>query len=300
MKTNYLKRSLWLATILLSSYCAAAQTKPKAKTADNNVDQRRYDFVSNDDGIRVEKVQTEYKGKVYFLKLVNEKMTELTVDGEKIPEADWNKYSDGIAEIREEMRLQRERNKEQAKRNAEQAIRNEEQAKRNAEQAKLNELQAKRNAEQQVRNKEQAKRNAEQAIQNEQQNTRNKEQVERGQVQARLNEEQAKRNAEQEARNKEQAKRNAEQSIQNELQAKKNAEQAKANEKFIKDITEDLATDKIIPDVNSLREMQLNQEGMTINGVKQPDEVFKKYKAKYGKAFNGYFDYSRDGIIQGQ
>jgi hypothetical protein len=227
------------------------------------------------------------------MKLVDEKMTELSVDGQKIPEADWSKYSDATGKIRQEI-------KEQKKRNAEQAIRNEEQAKRNAEQAKLNEVQAKRNVEQEARNKEQAKRNAEQAIQNEQQNKRNEEQTARDRVQVRLNEEQAKRNAEQEARNKEQAKRNAEQAIQNELQAKKNAEQARANEKFIKDITEDLATDKIIPDVNSLHEMKLNEFGMSVNGVKQPEEVFKKYKAKYGKSFNGSFNYSRDGIIQGQ
>ena len=289
MKTNYLKRSLWLAAILLPVLAANAQSR----TASENTENHMYDIVRNEGGKLIENVKTEYENKVYKMKLVDEKMTELYVDGQKIPEADWNKYSDATGKIRQEI-------KEQKKRNAEQAIRNEEQAKRNAEQAKMNELQAKRNAEQEARNKEQAKRNAEQAIQNEQQNKRNKEQVERDQVQVRLNEEQAKRNAEQEARNKEQAKRNAEQAIQNELQAKKNAEQAKANEKFIKDITEDLAADKIIPDTNSLHEMKLNEFGMSVNGVKQLDEVFKKYKTKYGKSFNGSFNYSRDGIIQGQ
>ena len=52
--------------------------------------------------------------------------------------------------------------------------------------------------------------------------------------------------------------------------------------------------------LQAAKAQQAKPYDMTINGVKQPDEVFKKYKAKYGKAFNGHFDYSRDGIIQGQ
>lgn len=282
MRTN-LKSSLWLAAILLTSLYTNAQTK--AKTADNDGNQRSYDYVHTDDGNRTEKVQTEYKGKIYLLKLVNEKMTELTVDGEKIPEADWNKYSDAIDSIREQMRLQRERNKEQAKRNAEQAVRNE--------------AQAKLNAEQQARNEQQVKRNQEQARVNEIQNQKNAEQAVHNQEQAKLNAEQAKRNEQQNRLNAEQAVRNNEQAARNALQAKKNEEQARENAKFIKDITDDLAADKIIPDTNSLHEMKLSEFGMSVNGVKQPEEVFKKYKAKYGKAFNGS-TYTRDGIIEGQ
>ena len=50
----------------------------------------------------------------------------------------------------------------------------------------------------------------------------------------------------------------------------------------------------------SLREMKLNEFGMSINGVKQSDEVFKKYKEKYSKFFDGDFSYSRDGVVRGQ
>jgi colicin import membrane protein len=288
MKTNF-KNSLWLAAILLTSFCATAQTKTKAKTADNDINHRSFDYVNSDDGNRTEKVQTEYKGKVYFLKLVNDKMVELTVDGEKIPEAEWNKYSDGVASIREEMRLQRERNKEQAKRNAEQAVRNEQQAKLNAEQR--------------VRNDEQAKRNQEQARQNEIQNQKNAEQVVRNQEQAKLNAEQAKRNEQQDKLNAEQAVRNKEQAERNAVQAKKNEEQARANEQMMKEITEDLVSDKIIPDTNSLKEIRINEFGMSVNGVRQPDEVFKKYRKifmKYNSSFEGSFNYSRDGVIEGQ
>jgi hypothetical protein len=71
----------------------------------------------------------------------------------------------------------------------------------------------------------------------------------------------------------------------------------------MKEMTDELVSDKIIPDTNSLHEMRISEFGMSVNGVKQPDEVFKKYSAifkKYNVYFTGSFSYSRDGIIKGQ
>lgn len=286
MKTNYLKRSLWLAAILLTTLCAGAQTKTSAKTASVTGHNNMYYRIHNEGNRRTEDIQTEYEGKLYRIQWVNEKMTSLLVDGEKIPEANWSKFTDAIDHVREEIKEMVKRDAEQAKRNAEQAVRNEEQAKRNAEQNIRNAEQAKRNAEQAHLSEIQEKKNAEQAVRNKEQEKRNAEQAVR-------NAEQAKVNAGQEVRNKEQAERN-------ELQAKKNQEQARANGQMIKDITNDLVGDKIIPDTNGLHEMKLNEFGMSINGVKQPEEVFKKYKEKYSKFFDGNFNYSRDGIIRGQ
>jgi colicin import membrane protein len=320
MKTIYLKRSLWLAAILFTSLCAGAQTKTTAKTAYQVEDHDMYYRIYNEDGKRIEEIKTEYDGKIYKMEWVDGKVTGLIVDGEKIAEADWSKYTNAIEHVREEIKEQAKRDAEQAKRNAEQAIRNQEQAKRNEEQARLNAEQEKRNAEQAIRNQEQAKRNeeqvrlnadqqkrdAEQVIRNQEQEKkdaeqviRNKEQEKRNAEQAIRNQEQEKKDAEQVIRNQEQAKRNAEQAIRNQEQAKRNEEQAKANEKMMKDITDDLVNDKIIPDTNSLHEIRLSEFGMSVNGVKQPDEVFKKYKEKYRKSSEGTFMYSRDGVIQG-
>ena len=279
MKTNELKSSLWLAAILLTSICAQAQTKTTPKTAYQIENHTMYTRIYNEGGKRIEEIKTEYDDKIYKMEMVDEKLTSLYVDGEKIPEADWSKYDDVIRHIRQEIKEQIKRNEEQAKRNAEQAVRNQAQAERNEEQAK-------RNAEQNIHNQEQAKRNEEQARLNE--------------LQVKKNQDQAIRNQEQDKRNAEQAVRNEEQARRNELQAKKNEEQAKANEKMIKDITDDLVADKIIPDTNSLHEMRLSEFGMSVNGVKQPEEVFKKYKEKYRRNSGGTFMYSRDGVIQGQ
>jgi colicin import membrane protein len=277
MKTNY----IWLMGILLASAAATAQTK-SGQTAYNNDSHNSYDHINITNGKRLEHIQMEWKSKTYKMELVDNKMTELYVDGEKIPAADWGKYSEVIAAIREQIR----KNQEQAKKNQEQAVRNEIQAKKNQEQVKVNEVQN-------VHNEEQAKANQEQAA-------KNQEQVKVNEVQNVHNEEQAKANQEQAAKNQEQAKANQEQAARNQEQAKRNEEQAKLNELFIKDLTEDLVNDKIIPDANSLHEVTYNSHEMTVNGVKQPDEVFKRYKEKYPRFSRGEFSYSRDGVIEGK
>ncbi|HEY9000902.1 MAG TPA: hypothetical protein VIM89_06095 [Mucilaginibacter sp.] len=275
MKAKY----LGLMGMLLAAMTVSAQIKKSAKTAYDDDSYNSYDRIHTVEGKKVEDIKVNRNDKVYKAEFVNEKMTVLYVDGEKIPQADWSKYSDEIAAIRVQIEL----NKEQAKANAIQA-------KKNQEQDRLNEEQAKRNAEQAVKNEIQAKKNAEQ-------NARNAEQAQRNDEQNVVNKEQAKRNAEQAVRNDEQAKLNREQAARNGEQAKKNAEQAAETERFIKELTKDLVNDKIIPDANSLKYFSLNTEGMTVNGVKQPDELYKKYKEKYSKQSSGGFNYSRDGII---
>jgi colicin import membrane protein len=224
----------------------------------------------------VEHIQSDMDDKVYKMELVNDKMTELYVDGVKIPAAEWGKYSDAIAAIREQIRknkIQAARNEEQARLNQIQDKKNEAQAVRNEEQARLNQIQEKKNEEQAVRNGEQARRN---------------------EIQEKKNQEQVAKNEEQVARNQEQAVKNQEQARLNEIQAKKNEEQAKENERMMKEIIADLINDKIIPDANGLHDLTLNSDEMRVNGVKQPEDVFKKYREKYHMSSQRSFSYHND------
>lgn len=224
MGTKFLKYSVLSLATMLSVIAAKAQTVIY-----------HYDVTLNKQGKRIERIKGDRNDKVYKMVIANDKMTELYVDGMKIPVADWDKYGDAIAAIRGQIR-----------KNKEQAVRNE-------EQARLNEIQNKKNDKQAVRNAEDAKLN-------EIQNKKNQEQAVRNQEQARLNE----------------------------IQAKKNHEE---NERLMKPMVEDLIRDKIIPDANSLHDLSLNNDAMTVNGVKQVDDVFKKYRKKYINLSKGGFSY---------
>jgi len=290
MKTNYIKCSLWLVAVVFTAITVKAQTSVSGKTTYNAGEFNSFDRIHNENGKQVELIQSNMDDKVYKVELVNGKMTELYVDGAKIPVGDWAKYSDAIAAIREQIRKNKEqalRNEEQARLNQIQDKKNEEQAVRNQEQAKLNQGRDKKNQEQAVRNEEQARLNQIQEKKNEKQAVRNEEQ-------ARLNEIQEKKNQEQVARNQEQAVRNQEQARLNEIQAKKNEAQAAENERLMKQIIADLISDKIISDANSLHDLTLNNDEMTVNGIKQPDDVFKKYKEKYSQFSKGSFSYHND------
>ena len=267
--------------ILPAAFTANAQTSVSAQTAYNADSHNSFDVNSYENGKRLEKIQTDWNNKTYKMVLVNDKMTELYVDDAKIAVADWDKYSDAIAAIH----IQLKRNREQAKKNEEQARLNELQAKKNEEQARENELQAKKNEEKNISNQQQVQVNELQAKKN--------------QEQAQLNEAKAKQGEEQVRVNEMQAKKNEEQAHLNELQAKKNEEQAAENERMIQELTDDLVSDKIIPDKNSLREFTMSDDQMTVNGIKQPADVLKKYKDKYSRLSNGVFSFSRDGIIKG-
>jgi colicin import membrane protein len=269
MKTNYIKSSLLLIVALFTLMTAKAQTSVSGKTAYNGREYISYDRIHNENGKQVEQIQSNIDDKLYKIELVDGKMTELYVDGVKIPAGEWDKYSDAIAAIKEQIRKNKEqaiRNEEQARLNQIQDKKNEEQAKRNEEQARLNQIQEKKNEEQAVRNEEQA----------------------------RLNQIQEKKNEEQVGRNQEQAAKNEEQARLNEIQAKKNEAQAKENERMMKEMVADLVSDKIIPDADSLHDLTLNSDEMIVNGVKQPDDVFKKYRGKYNQSSKGSFSYRND------
>jgi hypothetical protein len=56
-------------------------------------------------------------------------------------------------------------------------------------------------------------------------------------------------------------------------------------------MTSDLVADKIIPNEEALHDMSFNSEELIVNGVKQPDSVFKKYAEKYKRFAHGNSSY---------
>jgi len=278
---NLIKTSVWLVASLCA-LSATAQMNIPVKKKPGSARYTNYSDIRNGQGKQVEHIQTKWDNKECKIDLVDGKIIGLNVDGKTIPAADWDKYSGLVAGIREQIRknkIQEKKNEEQARLNQQQQKKNQEQVGRNQEQVRLNEIQAKKNQEQDVKNEAQAKLN---------------------QLQEKKNEEQAARNQEQAKRNQAQAMRNQNQAHLNELQAKKNQEQATENERVMKLLIGDLVADKIIPDENGLHSLTFNGYEMTVNGVKQPADVFKKYIEKYNRFSKGEFSYSNDGAISGK
>ena len=150
MKAKY----LGLLGMLLAAVALSAQTSKSGKTAYDDDRSNSFDHVRMVHGKRVEEIQMRRDSRMYRTQLVNDKMTELYVDGQNIPHEDWAKYAGAITAIRIQIKLNQEQaaaNAIQAKKNQQQDRANEEQEKRNAEQASRNEVQAKKDEEQQTR-----------------------------------------------------------------------------------------------------------------------------------------------------
>jgi hypothetical protein len=111
------------------------------------------------------------------------------------------------------------------------------------------------------------------------------------QEQASRDQEQAKRDQEQASRDQVQAKHDQEQAHLDQIQAKKDQERAAEDQRLLKQMTGDLVADHIIPNEDALRELSMNGEEMIVNGVKQPESVFKKYSAKYPRFAQGNTSY---------
>jgi len=264
MKTNYLRSALLLIAATALTTAANAQ-KPGKKTAFN-----AYNNYDTFDGKGRERIQTNWKGKTYQMELANNKLVALAVDGEIIPSTQWNEYSTVIAAIREQIRKDRI----QAKKDQAQAKRDQQQAKRDQEQAERDQRQAKVEQEEAERDQQQAKRDQEQA-------SKDQVQAKRDQEQASRDQEQAKRDQEQASRDQVQAKHDQEQAHLDQIQAKKDQERAAEDQRLLKQMTGDLVADHIIPNEEALHELSFNGEELIVNGVKQPDSVFKKYSKKY-------------------
>ncbi|MCC6458929.1 MAG: M48 family metalloprotease [Saprospiraceae bacterium] len=266
---------------------------------------------------------TETGGKTYKLTRINQKIRDLYVNGQQVPEGQIADYADLIRSVDDQLRQDREqaeRDAAQAKLDAEQAQRDAEQAERDAALAKLDAEQAERDAEQAERDAEQAKRDAvqakldsEQAERDRYQGSLDAEQAKRDAAQADKDRQQAKRDAEQAKRDAEQAKRDvaqakldaeqakrdAEQAKRDAEQAKLDAEQAKKDQEMVENLIQELIREQLVPDKKSLSSFHLSASEFVVNGKSVPAETHQKFKAKYLKNsdYSIYYGYkNRNGV----
>ena len=233
------------------------------------------------------------QGHSYDIMIVNDKTIGLVVDNKRIDPADFHRYDSIVnaikADLREDNdraadeRAQEKRDWEQERRDQEQAERDREQAVRDRAQEKLDREEEKRNLEQEKRDREQEKKDRIQEIQDRkqeekerEQGMRDKEQGDRDRAQGQLDREQGQRDREQGERDREQGQRDRE-------QGERDRQEAEAERRMMRDLLDDLVTEKIVPDVKSINSVVLTDTELVVNDKKQSPQLQQKIKDKYGK-----------------
>lgn len=289
MKTNFLKYSVLVIAALLWVITAQAQVRASAGNAKKNQAMHtNYSSQTNDDnGNEVQRIETEVDGKEFKIKLVNDKIVSLYVDDEKIAPADYGKYETQIAKIRAQIkadRIQAEKDRRQAELDRQQAERDRGQAEKDRHQADLDRQQAERD-------RAQAERDRHRADMERGEGERDKQQADKDRRQAELDRAQAEKDRHQADLDREQAGRDRIQAEKDRAQAEIDRKHAEEDRKLMAQFIGDLVSDKIIPNDQSLHNLTLNDDEMTVNGRKQPDAVFNKYKEKYKRFAGGGFSY---------
>ncbi|MDB5087456.1 MAG: hypothetical protein JWR09_1450 [Mucilaginibacter sp.] len=273
MKTKFFKYSV----LVIAAMAWGVSVKAQEVSSDTY---SNYDSQKDSHGNSIERVHTYTNGKEYSFKLINGKVSNLYVDDVKIPPEEYAKYSVEINKIKEQIRLDRI-----------QAEKDRAQAKLDRAQADKDRAQAERDRGQAEKDRQQAERDRTEAISSKGQAEKDRAQAQKDQVQAGKDREQADRDREQAVKDRAQAELDRAQAVKDRAQAEVDRKQAEEDRKLMAQMINDLINDKIIPDEESLREVTLNADEMTVNGKKQSEEVFKKYKTRYNRFANYNFSY---------
>lgn len=233
------------------------------------------------------------KGKTYQFKKVDDKVTEMYVDMEKIPQEKWGDYNWVVQDIDRQMaedQAQAEEDMRQAEEDHRQALIDMEQAKVDMEEAIREQEADMRQMEEDMRRAEIEMREAKEMAAAEQ------EQAVREMQEAEI---EMKRAKEEMARDMEQAKRDIEQSKRDMEEAKREMELAKVemkkaqeDSKLMQQMLEEIVKDQLVKDKSAIKSVGLNDKDFEINGQQQSEAMHKKYKAKYLKNKEGGFYYN--------
>lgn len=234
-------------------------------------------------------------GKTYQYKKVENSVTEMYVDMEKIPQEKWGDYNWVVQDIDRQIA----EDMAQAEEDMRQAEEDQRQALIDMEQSRIDMEQAIRDQETDMRQMEEDMRQAEIEMKEaHEMATVEQEQAVREMREAEI---EMKRAKEEMARDMEQAKRDIEQSkrdmeeAQREMElAKVEMKKAKEDSKLMKQMLEEIVKDNLAKDKTSIKSVSLNDKVFEINGQQQSEAMHKKYKAKYlnekGQGF--HYDFS--------
>jgi len=217
-------------------------------------------------GDPVQRITTYRDGSVYKIKVVNEKITALSIDGKEIPERDFPQYEAMVKKILEQVK----RDQEQAEKDRAQAELDRQQASRDRVRAELDRQQAEKD----------------------------RQQAEKNRAQAALDRQQAEKDRIQADKDRQQAELDRKQAEKDRAQAEIDRKQAAEDRKLVAALIDDLVKEKIIASKEALVSLELSESGLIVNDQKQPDALFQQFKAKYLKKPGMHFNFYHKGNIR--
>lgn len=239
------------------------------------------------------KTTTTVEGKKYTMVTENNQMTELYVNGKKVPTEKMGDYENITAKILK----QQSQDMQSAEKDMLQAAVEQTQAEVEMEQASVELAQAKIEMEQAQKEMLTDQADAKTAMEDSKTAMEDSKaamaeaKIEMKQAQEQMSEDMAQAKVSMEQAKKEMARSKKEMELAARVmqQSKKDMEQS---EILQQKITGDFIKESIIKDKAELSSYQLNNEALIVNGVKQPDAVYKKFKSKYVKSSKWAISYN--------
>lgn len=290
MRTNYFKSNILLATCLL--VLTVSVNAQQTTSSSNN-------YSSQSDGrTGKSRITINDNDKTYHMEFVDDKLSFLSVDGILVPQEKWGDYKKIVDNAIAQMKKDREQarlDRIQAGKDREQARLDRMQADKDRERGRLDRMQADKDKERAMRDRSQAERDRLQSIRDKEQADRDRIQADKDRDQAQLDRIQADKDREQAIKDRAQAEKDREQAAIDRVQAAKDRAQAAADRKLLDEMIADLVSDKLISGASELRLLTLTPTEMTVNGIKQPDALHKKYQDRYTRFAKNSLTYSSNG-----
>jgi hypothetical protein len=276
MKTAFIRQTLFTTAFLATFSAGLAQNKPASKS-NATIREGITSSHSESDGTRINesRIRFDKEDKSYSLKLVDDKVTELIVDGKTVPADSMHLYKELIDSIIAQM----EKDRAQAAEDRKQAALDREQAQRDRAQA--------------IRDRAQAEKDRAQAQQDRARAEGDRERMNSDRQQAQKDREQASRDREQAIRDRAQAEKDREQAQRDRAQAVIDRKQAEEDRALIKSLLETAVKDGLVTSTNAVSQLELSGDGFWINDKKQSAEMHAKYKAAFLKKEGSRLSFSR-------
>jgi beta-lactamase regulating signal transducer with metallopeptidase domain len=300
MEKKFLAAGIIVASVMIFSFTSnkAQPQTPNNSAAGITVQTDTIPAPSASDQLINGTINSTQNGKKYVLVTENNQVKELYVDGKKIPTEKMESYKKVTSKILIDTKIELE----QSQKEMAESAREMEQSKKEMEESKLEMAQSEKELAESAKELEQSKKEMDEAAkqmaldkvqadndieqskrdiaQSNIEMTQSKVEMEQAQKEMKEDLKQSKLDMEQAAKDMAQAKKDMEQAAKDEAQAKKDEEQSRLLQEKI---VADLIKEHIIKDKNDLVSYGLNNEELIVNGEKQPDEIFKRFKNKYIK-----------------